>query len=95
MKALICAINSKYIHSSLAVWYLAGGVEKFAPNTTAEVIEATINEDFEKIYQRISEKSFDIIGFSTYIWNLDIVIKLAERLKQERNIKIILLPSSA
>ena len=63
MKALICAINSKYIHSSLAVWYLASGVERFAPNASAEVLEATINEDVEKIYQRILSKNFDIIGF--------------------------------
>ena len=90
MKALICAINSKYIHSSLAVWYLASGVECFAPNASAEVLEATINEDVEKIYQRILSKKFDIIGFSTYIWNLELVLKLSKRLKEERNVQILL-----
>ena len=41
--AALCAINAKYIHSSLAPWCLAAGVEAYAPELTARVVEGTIN----------------------------------------------------
>ena len=90
MKALLCAINSKYIHSTLAVWYMASGINKYAPGVKAKVLEATINEDNEKILEKILSYNFDIIGFSTYIWNKEMVLLLAEKLKEKKNVKIVL-----
>lgn len=90
MNALLCAVNSKYVHSSLAVWYLAAGVKEYAPEVSIKVIEATINEEIERIYQKILENNFDIIGFSTYIWNVDYVLKIAMHIKEKTNAKIVL-----
>lgn len=90
MNALLCSINSKYIHSSLSVWCLAGGIKEYAPEVHVKVIEATINEEFEAIYERIMEEDFDIIGFSTYIWNVELVLRLSEIIKKKTNKLIVL-----
>ena len=45
MKAVLFALNAKYIHSSLAPWCLAAGVETHAPELAdrVRVVEGTIN----------------------------------------------------
>ncbi len=90
MKVLICSINSKYIHSSLAPWCLAGGIEHFAKNVEYEVFEATINEPIESVQEKLISKSFDMIGFCTYIWNLTYVDKLCKFVKEKKNVKTVL-----
>ena len=45
MKAVLFALNAKYIHSSLAPWCLLAGVEAAGPaGVCAEVREGTVNE---------------------------------------------------
>lgn len=88
MKILFCAINSKFIHSTLAVWYLKRAVEK--GNATATVFEATINENIDTVLDKILSNDFDIIAFSTYIWNKSMVIELAERVKAKTGKTVIL-----
>ena len=90
MKALICSINSKYIHSSLAPWCLAGGLEKYAENIEYDVVEGTINEPIEKVYERLPLDEYQIIGFCTYIWNKSYVFNLCRLIKQRTDVKIVL-----
>ncbi len=90
MKATICAINSKYIHSSLAPWCLVGGLEEYAPEIEYNVIEGTINESVDDIFNRIISENSDIIGFCTYIWNKKIVLSLCEKIKAFKKIIIVL-----
>ena len=90
MKATICAVNSKYIHSSLAPWCLAGGLEKYAKEIEYKVIEGTINEKIDDIANRILKENSDIIGFCTYIWNKSIVFDLCEKIKSLTNATIVL-----
>lgn len=91
MKALICAINTKYIHSSLAPWYLKAAFENdCSDGSECEIIETTINETEDEILKQILEKEFDLIGFSTYIWNVNIVISLCKKIKETRNVEILL-----
>lgn len=84
MKAVICGLNSQYIHSSLAPWCLLAGVKAYADANviSASVVEGTINESEEKIFQRILEKKPDLVSFCTYIWNVEIVFHLAKRIKE-------------
>ena len=89
MKILFCALNSKYIHSTLAPWYLSAAVEK-VDGVIADVFEGTINEKLDDLYEKIKAYEFDIIGFSTYIWNKDYVLLLAKIIKQKLNKKVIL-----
>ena len=90
MKALICSINTKYVHSSLAAWCLAAGIEKYASEVEYEVYETTINDSIENIKNEIEKRSFDIIGFCTYIWNLKYVNELCEYVKNRKIVKTVL-----
>ena len=89
MRVLLCALNSKYIHSSLAVWYLSAAV-RGCKDIDCQVYEATINEKEDKIFDDIQSYSADLIAFSTYIWNKEMVLRLAERMSRASRAKILL-----
>jgi len=80
MKTTIVALNSKYIHSSLGVWYLKAicGEEQ----GEISVLEATINEDEDRILASIFNEKADVVAFSCYIWNIGEVLKLSENIKK-------------
>ncbi len=86
----LISINSKYSHSSLAVWYLKAAVQKFSNlSINCQIVEGTINESENVLYDRIAHNA-QIFAFSCYIWNIDVVKKLANRIKSEYpNAKII------
>ena len=90
MKVLICTLNTKYVHSALAPWCLMAGVREFAPDCECNIFEGTINENTDTLLEKILRYDFDLIAFSTYIWNKKLVLSLAERVKQHRNVKIAL-----
>lgn len=75
MRILICSINTKFIHSSLAPWYLKAHLEENS-EYKAEILETTINNRLEYILEKILEFNADFICFSTYIWNISITEKL-------------------
>lgn len=82
LKTVICALNSKYIHSSLAPWCLAAGIKAHCgKKVAAKVVEGTINEDLHDIALRISEEEPGVIGLCCYIWNMEAVKKLIVMLK--------------
>lgn len=79
---VICQINSKYIHSSLAAWYILAGVREYAvSDINASVIEGTVNEKLSAISDRIIAKKPEIVGFSCYIWNIDTVKAVANKVR--------------
>ncbi len=83
-KAVICTLNSKYIHSSLAPWCLYTACKKeLTADLEVKVIEGTINEKEEEIFARILAEKPDFIGFSCYIWNIGKTLSLAEKLKNQ------------
>ncbi len=91
MKVVLCSINSKYIHSSLAVWYLFAAAKNIETNHSVKVVESTINNQVEDIVANISRENPDVVGISTYIWNVDYVHKVAQTLKLiNPNLKIFL-----
>lgn len=90
MKIVICSLNSKYIHSSLAPWCLLAGVREFASeetllNTDIVIIEGTVNEPLEGIKDRIKAAAPDVVAFCCYIWNIDRVFELVDLLKQDES----------
>lgn len=83
-KAVICALNSKYIHSSLAPWCLYTSCKKILSDEyEIKVVEGTINEKEEDIYERLLAEKADFISFSCYIWNIGRVLSIAEKLKKQ------------
>lgn len=88
MKVLLTAINSKFIHSNLAVRYL----KKYTEELPYECIidEFTINDRKEKILQHIIERKPDIVAFSCYIWNKEYILALSKLIKLiDNSIKIL------
>jgi len=69
-KVVLLAVNAKYVHSSLAVWVLAGGVRRYArlPHDV-RIVEATIHQHDNDIADRVAGFAPDVVGISTYIWN--------------------------
>ncbi|ABN54381.1 MAG TPA: B12-binding domain-containing radical SAM protein [Hungateiclostridium thermocellum] len=89
MKTIIIGINSKYIHSSLAAWYLKASCDEQCGEV--KVMEFTINDNSEYVLSRIYAEGCDVAAFSCYIWNIGFVLKLAENLKMVLpDVKIIL-----
>lgn len=88
MKILLTAINSKFIHSNLAVRYL----KSFTNDLPYEgkIQEFTINDREERILEEIIKEDPDVVAFSTYIWNVELIERLANLIKKvNSNIEIL------
>lgn len=77
MKTVLIGINSKYIHPALSIYQLA-------KNTTYDVTtkEFTIKDSVDNIFEYILNKKPDFIGFSVYIWNIEIVKNLSTLIRK-------------
>jgi len=80
MKVLLVAVNAKYIHTNLAVYSLRAYAKKYSDYI--ELTEYTINQSEENILKEIYKKNADIIAFSCYIWNIDIITRVVVELKK-------------
>jgi len=80
MKTVIVALNSKYIHSALAPWYLKANCTPDCGEV--KVMEFSINDMADSILSQIYEENCDIVAFSCYIWNIGEVLKIADNLKK-------------
>ncbi len=88
MKVILSTLNSKFIHSCLAIRYLQGYVEDLIH---IDIKEYTINQNIDFIASDLYKLGPEIIGFSTYIWNLTETLKICKILKTVNpKIKIIL-----
>ena len=68
MKILLTTLNSKYVHSNLALKYLYTVVA--GEYSDVEVREFTINHDLSYIYTELVRANYDMVCFSCYIWNI-------------------------
>lgn len=79
MKILLTAINSKFIHSNLAVRYLKAFTKDLPYE--GKIREFSINDREERILKEIIEEKADVVAFSTYIWNLELISHVANLIK--------------
>ena len=92
LSAVICVLNSKYIHSSLAPWCLLAGTDAYCEKgITVKIIEGTINEQIEKVAQRIVAQNPQVIGFCCYIWNITATKQLIRLVKNQLPDAIVIL----
>ncbi len=83
MKAVLIAVNAKYIHSNLGIYTLyAYSREQGIREDELCYKEYTINQSLEDIIGDIYEEKPDLIGFSCYIWNIEMVRKIARELRK-------------
>lgn len=78
MKILLTSLNTKYIHSNIAIRYLKDTVY---PKYKCDTIDFTINQNSDEIIFKIIRGEYDIVGFSTYIWNVEMTLEICEKLK--------------
>lgn len=74
------AINAKYIHTSLAIRSIEAYCK--ANNTYINTKEFTINNDEDDIIREIYKEKPDFLGFSCYIWNINIVLDVISTVKK-------------
>ena len=88
MKILFTAVNSKFVHSNLAVRYLKAFTKDM--DYEGKIREFSINDREEKILEEIIKEKPDVVAFSTYIWNVEMVGRLADLIKRvDENIEIL------
>ncbi len=78
MKFLLVALNAKYIHSNPAIYSL----KRYAGENAryVELAEYTINNRMEEVLEDIYKRKPDVIGFSCYIWNREMIMGLTAEL---------------
>lgn len=92
MKTLICTLNSKYIHSTLAPWCLFTSCRAYCKEEhSIKVLEGTVNENQERLFEKIKAERADAITFSCYIWNIERVLFLCEKIKSDNPGTVIIL----
>lgn len=79
MKTVIAAVNSKFVHMSLAPWYLKAACDDICE---IKVLELTINQDKPEILRCIYKEKPDIIAFSCYIFNISHILCVIQDLKK-------------
>ena len=78
MNIVLAAINTKYIHSNLAVYSLRAYAQQYKDEI--QIAEYTINQQIDDILMDLYKKKPDILCFSCYIWNLSYVEELVREL---------------
>ena len=81
MKVILLALNSKYIHTPLALWFLKSQIEGLS-GISCEISDRTINEDQDNIIADVLSKKPDVLCFSVYIWNVDMIRKMVKVIKK-------------
>ena len=80
MKTLLTILNSKFIQSSLALRCLSTACDH--QGVAVSVAEYTINQNSYDILRHIASFEADVIGFSCYIWNIEMTCHLIDLVKQ-------------
>lgn len=79
MKVVLVGINSKFIHSNLAIRYLKAYTKDL--DYECKTLEFSINDLRDRVVKEIIEEKPDVIGFSCYIWNIEFVSQVCSLIK--------------
>ena len=94
MKTVIVGINSKYIHTMLSVRYLAASINKslqYYADSCCIYKEYSINMNEDSVLESLFDENADVYCFSTYIFNVDFVLKIVRNLKKLKPMATIIL----
>jgi len=79
MHIALLALNSSYIHTNLAVRYIAASLEDAGHRVT--LLEYSLKDRTSEVLRGMYSSGADIYGFSVYIWNKAEMLTLAAQLK--------------
>lgn len=88
MKIGLIGVNSQFVHSNLAIYYLR---EELPDSWEGELCEYNQNESILKIFYDIMDHGFDAVAFSVYLWNKETVIKLTKLIREANKDIVIIL----
>lgn len=74
MKVVLVGVNSKFVHSNLAIRYLEAYTRDL--RYSCELMEFSINDRPERVVEDILAEKPSILGFSCYIWNVEFINRL-------------------
>lgn len=80
MKILLVSVDAKFIHSNLAVHSLKAFSDKY--KDYIHIAQYSINHTKEEILRGIYREKADVVAFSCYIWNIDMIVSIIESLKK-------------
>lgn len=80
LKTVLVAFNARFSHSSLALRY----IKSYNQKKNIEIAEYTINDNLWHAYSDLLKKNGDMYCFSVYIWNVEIILKVAQMLKKAK-----------
>ncbi|MDD2431459.1 MAG: radical SAM protein [Firmicutes bacterium] len=80
MKTLLVALNAKFVQSNLAVYALRTACQR--EGIHCKIYESNVNELIESHLTSIVGYNPDVVGFSCYIWNIDVIRRLITDLKK-------------
>ena len=72
----LIALNARYTHSCLALFYLRSELEENLPDCCPEIIQYTINDPYYHMLRRIGSGEPGALFFSVYIWNSTYIQRL-------------------
>ncbi len=84
MRLTLTAIASQYIHMPLAPFCLKKAVEEQLPETSITICDLNVNDTSEALFRRLMATEPEVIGFSLYIWNRAMTVRLARMVKALR-----------
>lgn len=85
MKILLVSIDSKFIHTNMALRYLKANL-----SMDSTLLEFTIKDENQTIEDLILNNNPNLIAFSVYLWNVNKVLKLIESIKGKSNAIIVM-----
>ena len=72
----LIALNARYIHSCLALFYVRSGLEENIPDCQPEIRQYTINDPYYPTLRHIGSGEPEAFFFSVYIWNSSYIQRL-------------------
>lgn len=80
MKILLVAIDAKYIHTNLAIHSLKSFAGKY--KDYIHIVQYSINHTKEEVLRGIYLHQADLVAFSCYIWNIDMIASIIDSLRR-------------
>jgi len=79
-KVLLTAINSKFTHINPVPFYLREALN--GCNCTVEILQLNINQNYMELLSNLMESKAEVLGFSVYIWNSQLIKQLVLDIKK-------------
>ena len=80
MRIRLVALNARYVHSCLALFYLRNELRRHLPGAELSLDQFTINDPYYETLLSVSCGRPDAVMLSVYIWNRDVVLRLVHDL---------------